>query len=70
MIGQFPGETSFLTMAWGVMGLVIAGSRGLGLTLRDRHAIAALIAARSVLPTEERIARHTSAREPGTCQAR
>ena len=29
MIGRFPGETSCLTMAWAVVDLVIAGSRGL-----------------------------------------
>jgi len=56
VIGRFPGETSCLTMAWAVMDLVIAGARGLGLTLPDRHAIAALIAARSVPQTEEQIA--------------
>jgi hypothetical protein len=43
-------------MAWAVMDLVIAGSRGLGLTLPDRHAIATLIAARSVPQTDEQIA--------------
>ena len=48
VIGRFPGETSCLTMAWAVMDLVIAGARGLGLTLPDRHAIAGLVAARSV----------------------
>jgi hypothetical protein len=56
VIGRFPGETSCLTMAWAVMDLVIAGARGLGLRLPDRHAIAALIAARSVPQTEEQIA--------------
>jgi transposase-like protein len=56
VIGRFPGETSCLTMAWAVMDLVIAGSRGLGLTLPDRHAIAALVAVRAVPQTEERIA--------------
>ena len=56
VIGRFPGETSCLTMAWAVMDLVIAGSRGLGLSLPDRHAIAGLVAARSVPQTEERIA--------------
>lgn len=30
VIGRFPGETSCLTMAWAVRGLVIAGPRGLG----------------------------------------
>lgn len=56
VIGRFPGETSCLTMAWAVMDLVIAGSRGLGLTLPERHQIAALSAARSTPLMEERIA--------------
>jgi transposase-like protein len=56
VIGRFPGETSCLTMAWAVMDLVIAGARGLGLTLPDRHAIAALVAARAVPATVEAIA--------------
>lgn len=56
VIGRFPGETSCLTMAWAVMDLVIAGARGLGLALPDRHVIAAMVAARSVPQTEERIA--------------
>jgi hypothetical protein len=56
VISRFPGETSRLTMAWAVMDLVISGSRGLGLTLPDRHAIAILVAARAVPQTEERIA--------------
>ncbi len=56
VIGRFPGETSCLTMAWAVMDLVIAGGRGLGLTLPERHAIAGLVAARAVPQTEERIA--------------
>jgi putative transposase len=56
VIGRFPGETSCLTMAWAVMDLVIAGAHGLGLTLPDRHAIAALVAARSVPETDEQIA--------------
>jgi len=43
-------------MAWAVMDLVIAGSRGLGLTLPERHEIAALGASRSVPRTAERIA--------------
>jgi predicted GH43/DUF377 family glycosyl hydrolase len=50
VISRFPGETSCLTMAWAVMDLVISGSRGLGLTLPDRHAIAILVAARAVPP--------------------
>ena len=56
MIGCFPGETSCLTMAWAVMDLVIAGAHGLGLTLPDRHAIAALVAVRAVPVTDEQIA--------------
>ena len=56
VIGRFPGETSCLTMAWAVMDLVIAGGRGLGLTLSERHEIAALVAARSVPQTAEAIA--------------
>lgn len=48
VIGRFPGETSCLTLAWAVMDLVIAGGRGLGLTLPERLEIAALVAARSV----------------------
>lgn len=56
VIGRFPGETSCLTMAWAVMDLVIAGARGLGLTLADRHAIAALVADRAVPATVEAIA--------------
>jgi len=38
------------------MDLVIAGGRGLGLTLADQHAIAALIAARAVPSTGQRVA--------------
>ncbi|MCX6553382.1 MAG: transposase [Acidobacteria bacterium] len=56
VIGRFPGETSCLTMAWAVMDLVIAGAHGLGLTLPDRHAIAVLVAARTVPQTEEQSA--------------
>ena len=56
VIGRFPGETSCLTMAWAVMDLVIAGAHGLGLTLPDRHAIGALVAARAVPVTAEAIA--------------
>ena len=56
VIGRFPGETSCLTMAWAVMDLVIAGSRGLGLTLPERHAIAGLVAARSTPQTAQAIA--------------
>ena len=56
MIGRFPGETSCLTLAWAVMDLVIAGARGLGLTLPERHAIAALVAARAIPQTAQAIA--------------
>jgi len=56
VIGRFPGEASCLTLAWAVMDLVIDGGRGLGLTLPERHEIAALVAARSVPQMEERIA--------------
>jgi transposase-like protein len=56
VIGRFPGETSCLTMAWAVMDLVIAGGRGLGLTLPERHAIAALVAVRAVPQTAQQIA--------------
>jgi transposase-like protein len=56
VIGRFPGETSCLTMAWAVMDLVIAGGKGLGLTLADRHAIAAIVAARAVPDVEEQVA--------------
>lgn len=43
-------------MAWAVMDLVFAGSRGLGLTLPDRHAIAALVAAAATSQTARQIA--------------
>ena len=43
-------------MAWAVMDLVIAGGKGLGLTLADRHAIAAIIAARAAPRTDELVA--------------
>ena len=56
VIGRFPGETSCLTLAWAVMDLVIAGGRGLGLTLPERHQIAAIVAARSTPQLEEQIA--------------
>jgi len=56
VIGRFPGETSCLSLAWAVMDLVIAGGRGLGLTIADHHAIAALVAARSVPSTGQRVA--------------
>ncbi|MHB1475035.1 MAG: transposase, partial [Dermatophilaceae bacterium] len=48
VIGRFPGETSCLTMAWAVMELVIAGGRGLALTLSERHQLAAIVSSRSV----------------------
>jgi hypothetical protein len=38
------------------MDLVIAGARGLGLTLSERHEIAAIVAAHSTPQMEERIA--------------
>lgn len=56
VIGRFPGETSCLTMAWAVMDLVIAGGKGLGLTLPDHHAIAAIIAARAAPQTDQQVA--------------
>jgi putative transposase len=56
VIGRFPGESSCLTMAWAVMDLVIAGGKGLGMTLPDRHAIAAIIAERSTPQTDQQVA--------------
>jgi transposase-like protein len=56
VIGRFPGESSCLTMAWAVMDLVIAGGKGLGLTLPERHAIATIIAARSAPRTGQQVA--------------
>jgi putative transposase len=56
VIGRFPGETSCLTMAWAVMDLVIAGGKGLGLTLSERHAIAAIIAERAAPQTDQQVA--------------
>jgi len=56
VMGRFPGETSCLSLSWAVMDLVIAGGRGLGLTITDRHAIAALVAARAVPSTEQQVA--------------
>ncbi len=38
------------------MDLVIAGGRGLGLTIADQHAIASLVAARSVPSTGQQVA--------------
>jgi hypothetical protein len=43
-------------MTWAVMDLVIAGARGLGLALPERHAIADLVAARAVPDIAEAIA--------------
>ncbi len=34
-------------MAWAVMDLVIAGAKGLGLTMPERHAIAVIVADRA-----------------------
>jgi transposase-like protein len=56
VIGRFPGETSCLTMAWAVMDLVIAGARGLALTLPERGAIAALVAERDAPRTGRQVA--------------
>jgi len=56
VIGRFPGETSCLTLAWAVMDLVIAGGKGLGLTLSERHAINAMIAGRAIPQTQQRVA--------------
>jgi transposase-like protein len=56
VIGRFPGETSCLTMAWAVMDLVIAGGKGLGLTLPERHAIGAIVADQAVPRTAQHVA--------------
>jgi transposase-like protein len=56
VIGRFPGETSCLTLAWAVMDLVIAGAHGLELSLPEHHAIAAIVAARSLPRTGQRVA--------------
>jgi transposase-like protein len=56
VIGRFPGETSCLTMAWAVMDLVIAGGKGLGLSLAERHTIAATIAERAAPQTGQQVA--------------
>ncbi len=56
VIGRFPGESSCLTMAWAVMDLVIAGGKGLGLTLPERHVIAAMVAKRSTPQTGQQVA--------------
>lgn len=56
VMGRFPGETSCLSLSWAVMDLVIAGGRGLGLTLDERRQIGMLHAARSMPPEEVRVA--------------
>jgi transposase-like protein len=56
VIGRFSGETSCLTMAWAVMDLVIAGAHGLELTLPERHAIAAKVAAGATPRTVQQVA--------------
>ena len=56
VIGRFPGETSCLTLAWAVMDLVIAASRGLRLGPVDHRAIAAIAAARSSPPATDLVA--------------
>jgi transposase-like protein len=56
VMGRFPGETSCLTLAWAVMDLVIAGGRGLALTLEERRQIGALQAGRALPSTEVRVA--------------
>ena len=43
-------------MAWAVMDHVIAGGKGLGLSLAERHAIAAMIAERSTPQTRQQVA--------------
>lgn len=56
VMGRFPGETSCLSLSWAVMDLVIAGGRGLGLTLEERRQIAALVAERSLPRTGAQVA--------------
>lgn len=56
VMGRFPGETSCLSLAWAVMDLVIAGGRGLGLTLEERRQIGALHAARALPQVEAQVA--------------
>jgi len=56
VIGRFPGETSCLTLAWAVMDLVIAGAKGLGLTLSERHEIAVIVADRAAPRAEQQVA--------------
>ena len=56
VIGRFPGETSCLTLAWAIMDLVIAGAKGLGLTLSERHEIAVIVADRAAPRAEQQVA--------------
>jgi putative transposase len=56
VIGRFPGETSCLTLAWAVMDLVIAAGHGLGLTLPERQAIAAVITEREAPRADRQVA--------------
>ncbi len=56
VIGRFPRETSCLTLAWAVMDLVIAGGKGLGLSLAERHAIAAIVADQAEPRTGQQVA--------------
>jgi hypothetical protein len=49
------GETSCLSLSW-VMDVVIAGGRGLGLTLEERRQIGSMQAARSMPRTEVQVA--------------
>lgn len=56
VMGRFPGETSCLSLSWAVMDLVIAGGRGLGLTLEERRQIGALAVRRSMPSTEVQVA--------------
>jgi len=43
------------------MDLVIAGGRGLGLTLVEHHAVATLVAARGLPPVAQQVAQHQAA---------
>lgn len=56
VMGRFPGESSCLSLSWAVMDLVIAGGRGLGLTLDERHRIGALLAATALPQMEVQVA--------------
>jgi len=51
VMDRFPGETSCQLLAWAVMDVVIAGGRGLGLTIANQHAVAALFS-RSCRPVD------------------